>query len=252
MRLKVETTKEIEDSTESADIRLQRRVAEAIAKERLSTGKKIADSDASEVLHHWGFGENVARLNVMPEGQKYVYSDTLGAIRARSFGFGSTPPTKRYPAVPKLLCQWLADNQPKLGAKFLCTAINLNANYAGRRHRDQGNEGPSIIKAFGKFKGGRLHYFRKDTQKNPRPTLDTLDKKSAEALDISKHAAVFDGNRAHEVEPFTGERYSVVFFAAKGYAKGKPNDIDFLQTKCGFPFPTPRGMSVLKKATQVV
>eukprot|EP00401_Gymnodinium_catenatum_P013955 CAMPEP_0117486672 /NCGR_PEP_ID=MMETSP0784-20121206/15598_1 /TAXON_ID=39447 /ORGANISM="" /LENGTH=498 /DNA_ID=CAMNT_0005281291 /DNA_START=67 /DNA_END=1561 /DNA_ORIENTATION=- len=251
MGLKVETTEEIEASTESADIRLQRRVAEAIAMQKLQSKRKITDSDVHEVLEHWGFSENIARINVMPEGQKYVYSDTMGAIRARSFGFGSTPPTKRYPGVPKLLCQWLADNRPKIAAKFYCTAINLNANYAGRRHRDQNNEGPSVIRAFGKFKGGKLRYFPRDTQRNPRPPLETLNVKDSVLFDLSRHTVVFNGNSAHEVEPFTGERYSVVFFTAKGYGKGKPQDVQFLKKDCGFPFPTAAELAKLKKATQL-
>jgi hypothetical protein len=250
MGLKVETSDEIDASTESADIRLQRRVGEAIAKEKLKSGRKISDADMQEVLEHWGFSENIARLNVMPEGQKYVYSDTIGAIRARSFGFGSTPPTKRYPAVPKLMCQWLKDNKPNVSAKFVCTAINLNCNYAGRRHRDGNNEGPSVIRAFGKFKGGRLVYFPKDDKTVARQSLEKLNKKDAVTLDLAKTTAVFDGNRAHEVESFSGERYSVVFFTAKSYKTGKPKDVQFLKTQCGFPFPTPAELAKLKRAVQ--
>jgi len=245
--LKIETTEQIEASTESADIRLQRRVAEAIAKQRLRSGKKITYDDVQEMLEHWGFTENGNRFNVMPDGQKYVYSDTIGAIRARCFGFGSTPPTKRYPDVSKLLCQWLTDNKPSIKSKFVCTAINLNCNYAGKLHRDQNNEGPSVIRAFGKFKGGRLRYYAGDKQK-PRPKLETLKPKDAVVHDLAKNTVVFDGTRGHSVEPFTGERYSSVFFTAKGYAKGKPKDVQFLKKQCGFPFPTPKDVANLKKA----
>lgn len=247
LRLKVETTSEIDASTESADIRLQRRVADALAKQKLESGKKITDADASEVLESWGFSENSGRLNVMGPGVKYVYSDTVGAIRARSFGFGATPPTKRYPRVPKLLCRWLADNRPPLSAKFVCTAINLNCNYAGARHRDQNNEGPSVIRAFGKFKGGRLSYWPKDVKKNPRPKVDSLSEKQAKVYDLSKKTLVFDGTRAHEVSPFEGERYSIVFFTARGYTKPKPKEVEFLTKECGFPFPTPGELAKLKK-----
>merc|ERR1712048_1037171 len=133
---------------------------------------------------------------------------------------------KRYPGVPKLMCQWLKDNKPKIPAKFVCTAINLNCNYAGRRHRDGNNEGPSVIRAFGKFTGGRLIYFHKDDGKTvTRDKLHKLDKKDAITCDIAKNTTVFDGNRAHEVEPFKGERYSVVFFTARSYRTGKPKDV---------------------------
>jgi len=248
MKLKVETTEQIEASTESADIRLQRRVADAIARQKLASGKKIVEPDVTEVLEHWGFSENIARLNVMQPGQKYVYSDTIGAIRARSFGFHPTPPTRRYPFFVKLINKWLADNKPPgLSAKFVNTALNLNCNYNGRRHRDQNNEGISVIRAFGKFKGGKLRYWAKDVKK-PRPKVDTLNIKDATAFDLAKETVVFDGNRAHEVDPFEGQRYSVVFFTAGGYAKAKAKDVQFLQNECGFPFPTPGDVAKLKKA----
>lgn len=250
--LKVETTEQIEASTESADIRLQRRVTEALAQQKLKTGKKITESDVTEALEHWGFCENNNRLNVMPDGQKYVYSDTIGAIKQRTGTFAPTPPTRRYPAFPKLLCKWLDDSKPRhsgkeLPCKFVCTAININCNYAGKRHRDGNNEGPSVIRAFGKFKGGRLRYFPKDT-KRPRVAVETLNAKDAVTLDLSKHSEVFDGNRAHEVEPFTGERYSLVFFTASRYQHAK--DVPFLKNECGFPWPTPAALNSLKAVTK--
>jgi len=236
------------------DIRLQRRVAEAMSQQKLSAGKKISDSDVTEVLEHWGFCENNNRLNVMPEGQKYVYSDTIGAIKQRTGTYCPTPPTKRYPAFPKLLCKWLKDSQPKmdgrpLSCKFVCTAINLNCNYAGKRHRDGNNEGPSVIRAFGKFKGGRLRYFPKDTER-PRPDVASLNARDAVTLNLAKDTSVFDGNRAHEVEPFEGERYSLVFFTASRYQTAK--DIKFLKEQCGFPWPTPKELNKLKSVTKSI
>merc|ERR1711865_171799 len=145
-------------------------------------------------LEHWGFSESTSRQNVMQPGQKYVYSDTIGAIRARSYGFHPTPMTRRYPFFAKLLNKWLADNKPTgLSAKFVCTAINLNCNYNGRRHRDGNNEGPSVIRAFGKFKGGNLRYWPKDVKK-PRVSLDTLNMKDATSFDLAKNSIVFNGN----------------------------------------------------------
>lgn len=248
MGLKVETQAELDALNESADIRLQRRVADALCEKKLRTGKKITDADVAQVLENWGFCQNTGRLNVLPEGLKYVYSDTIGAIRRRTGGFGITPPTSRYPNFPRLLCQWLQDNKPKVNAKFVCTAININANYAGRRHRDQNNEGPSVIRAFGKFKGGQLLYWPKDTQKNPRPPVESLNSKDSVMCDLSKGTEVFDGNRAHEVKDFSGERYSIVFFTARGYGKVKATDVKYLK-KVGFPWPTPAELSKLKKAT---
>merc|ERR1711948_81551 len=104
-----------------------------------------------------------------------------------------------------------------------------------------------LIRAFGKFKGGKLRYWANDVKK-PRPNLDTLSTKDATAFDLAKNTVVFDGNRAHEVDPFEGQRYSVVFFTASGYGKGKAKDVKFLSNDCGFPFSTPAEMAKLKKA----
>merc|ERR1712151_1189974 len=166
--------------------------------------------------------------------------DTVGMIRRRAMGYGLTTVTERYPHFVRFLTRWLNDNlPPRVSKEFVCTAINLNANYAGKRHRDQNNEGPSIIRAFGKFTGGKLRYWPKDLKnKLPRSSLDDLQAKDATVFDLAKNTVVFDGNRAHEVGDFEGERYSVVFFTASGYAKGKPKDVAFLHNDCGFPFPS--------------
>merc|ERR1719240_302471 len=131
---------------------------------------------------------------------------------------------------------------------FVSTAINLNADYAGRRHRDGNNEGPSVIRAVGKFQGGKLRYWPSDIKRNPRPDLDTLKQSDASIFDLKKNTTIFDGNRAHEVEDFTGERYSIVFFTAGGYLKLPSDKADYLK-KLGMPFPTPKTMKDLKAAT---
>merc|ERR1712050_707321 len=128
----------------------------------------------------WGYAQNVGRPNVMRDGVKYVYSDTIGAIRRRASGYGLTPPTRHYPNFVKLLSKWLVDNrlEQKLGCDFQFTAINLNANYAGARHRDGNNEGPSVLRAVGDFTGGKLVYFPGDVDL-PRPKVETLDKQDS-------------------------------------------------------------------------
>ena len=203
-----------------------------------------------EVLELWGYCHNVGKINVMREGAKYVYSDTIGCIKQRTGTVNATPPTRRYPNFPRLLCQWLKD-QDCIPNDFVCTAINLNANYAGKRHRDANNEGPSVIKAFGNFTGGRLSYWPKDIVK-PRCGVETLDEKDSVTHDISKAATLFDGNRAHEVENFIGDRYSVVFFfTASAYIRAQESEVKFLKS-CGFPWPTPASLAHLKKYTECV
>jgi len=251
MGMKIETPDEVAAFNESTDIRLERRVADAVAAKKLKSGKKITDADVSEVLHLWGFNQNTGRLNVMQKGVKYVYSDTIGAIRRRTGGFGVTPPCQRYPNFPRILCKWLEGTKLAVKSKFCCTAININANYAGKRHRDQNNEGPSVIRAFGKFKGGKLRYWPKDFKKSGRCDVMELSTSDMVTHDLGKTTVVFDGNRSHEVESFTGERYSIVFFTARGYGKVKPDDVKYLKS-CNFPWPTPKTLAEVKKETKTL
>jgi hypothetical protein len=56
----------------------------------------------------------------------------------------------------------------------------------------------------------------------------------AEAFDTRNGFVLFDGNRAHEVEPFLGERYSLVFFTIGVYETG-PRAA--LPTEISYPTP---------------
>eukprot|EP00746_Dinoflagellata_sp_MGD_P013023 gnl/MRDRNA2_/MRDRNA2_127969_c0_seq1.p1 gnl/MRDRNA2_/MRDRNA2_127969_c0~~gnl/MRDRNA2_/MRDRNA2_127969_c0_seq1.p1 ORF type:complete len:427 (+),score=101.06 gnl/MRDRNA2_/MRDRNA2_127969_c0_seq1:122-1402(+) len=250
LNLKTETARQLEESTESKDVRLQRRVADKMAENFLQAAgkekRRITEAEVEAVLEHWGFYENIGRLNVMPEGQKYVYSDTVGAIKRRTGEWGMTPPTQRYPNFVRLLTEWLKGTKTGLKARFVCTAININGNYAGKRHRDANNEGPSVIRAFGKFSGGRLRYWPEDRKGTGK--VEMLKESDSVAYDIKKHTKVFDGNRAHEVEPFHGgNRYSLVFFTARGFEKLGKEQVKIMKETMGFPWPTPQEVSELRK-----
>merc|ERR1719329_1709673 len=93
-------------NSESADIQTARIIANEMAKRKLSTGKKLGDSDVIDVLSIWGFPENDTRMNVLPEGVKTVHSDTLGVLRMRDGTYRIFDPTTRYNSVTKLLCAW--------------------------------------------------------------------------------------------------------------------------------------------------
>merc|ERR1719401_2785885 len=85
---------------ESTEVRAKRLAAAALAKMVLEDAqkkkRKITDSDVLAVLRLWGFRENTSRLNVMEEGQAFVYSDTLGLVRARDGSVLVTSPTTEY------------------------------------------------------------------------------------------------------------------------------------------------------------
>jgi len=233
-------------NSESADIQTARIVANEMARRKLESGKAISDGDVTEVLQTWGFADNESRLNVLPEGVKSIHSDTLGALRIRNGTYRIFDPTTRYEHVTKLLCRWFESSKGKeIPADFGFTGININHNYAGRRHRDANNEGPSAIKALGKFTGGKLDYFPKDVKKGGRCDVTELDPKESIVLDLSKKFVLFNGNSAHGVQPFKGERFSLVFFTTSKFYKIKAREVKEL-TRLGFKVPTIRAMESVK------
>ena len=62
-----------------------------------------------------------------------------------------------------------------------------------------------------------MRYWAGDSQKGKRSNaVEKVRDEPSIALDIRK-GAVFDGNCAHEVEPFEGERCSLIFFTVEKY-----------------------------------
>jgi len=194
-------------------------MAEADTKERRITEKQVL-----KVLRLWGFKKNESRKRVRPLGSDFVHSDTLGLVKEYRGSVKLSRCTLEYPQFMSFLCRWLRDNYED---EFAYTSISVNSTYCARRHRDLGNVGPSLIKAFGNFEGGRLYYWPYDeaTIRDPadparskRPRVQDLDETRKLTLDVKAEIHLFDGRRAHEVEPFTGhERFSLVFYTTNNY-----------------------------------
>jgi len=144
-----------------------------------------------------------------------------------------TASTRRYPQVTELLARWLTDRLPKEVKSFAFTSMNVNCNYAAMLHRDNGNFGPSFIKAFGDFSGGQLQYWPEDAGGD----LKDLQKDGSVSMDLQKNLVMFNGNCAHAVEDFTGSRYSIVYFTVGCHAAIEQKDREQLQ-KLGFPYPS--------------
>jgi len=237
-------------NSESADIQTSRVIANELARRKLGSGKRLTDKDVVDVLSVWGFPENDSRQNVLPEGQKSVHSDTLGVLKMRNGTYRIFDPTTRYEHVTKLICQWFLTNKGRdIPEDFGFTGININHNYAGRRHRDNGNEGPSAIKAIGSFTGGKLDYFPKDVKKPGRCDVTALDVKESTALDLSKQFVLFNGNSAHGVRPFSGDRFSLVFFTTSKFFKMEEKETKTLRS-LGFKTPTVQGMDKVKEVSK--
>jgi len=216
-----------------------RRAADNEAKSLLetATAKKrcITDDDCLRILRKWAFRKNEARQNVMPEGSTFVHSDTLGLIRCRDGRYIATEPTVAYPHVMGIFNRWLKDHVSKdFQHQFPFTSISVNYAYAAKIHRDQGNHGPSMGAALGNFTGGRLQYWEDD---NKSIELDDLLQQPNTVVDVAHGPKLFDGRRAHAVEPFKGERFSLVFFSYGKYWKARKDVQDCLNS-CGVTFPT--------------
>mmetsp|Transcript_35734 Transcript_35734/g.81993 ORF Transcript_35734/g.81993 Transcript_35734/m.81993 type:complete len:499 (-) Transcript_35734:156-1652(-) len=222
---------------ESLHMRGTRLLAQKEARERLEAadkaGRKITDEDVLQTLQRWNFAKNVWRQNVAPDGQDWVFSDTLGLLRDRQGDVHLTAPTRRYPQVAELIARWLTDRLPPETKDFKFTSMNLNYNYAAKQHRDNGNFGPSFIRAFGDFTGGELNYWPED---NGGP-IDKLPQNKKHPLDISDGIVLFNGNCAHSVADFDGERYSVVFFTIGSHAVLPAEDREKM-LQLGIPMPS--------------
>jgi len=225
---------------ESVVMRMRRSVSERIANEVLEecsrVSRMVTEADVLKVLQSWAFRKNETRLNVMPEGVKFVSSDTIGLIPSRDGRILVTPYTVDFPATVKVLTRYLADHLPaEFGVNgFPFTSINVNKNYSAKLHRDGNNVGPSVIKAFGDFEGGLLHYFPNDDRSTD---LESLPSSDDTALDLTENLVLFDGRRGHYVEPFVGERYSLVYFTCARCEKAEP-DVKQQLIDRGINFPT--------------
>ena len=229
-------------SGETAQMQRGRLIADATAAQVLERaaidGGRITDDDILRVFRQWRFKKNDARTNVLPEGKPWVFSDTLGLIRDRCGKYMLTGPS-RYVEVCRVLNRWMKDN---LSLAFCCTSISLNKGYAARLHRDSNNVGPSICRAIGNFKGGRLGYFRDDDSSHELEALQADHAQEAVYLDVKADFQLFDGLRGHFVEPFKGQRLSFVFFSVSKYWKTKPSMLAELR-KRDFPLPSAEWMS---------
>jgi len=229
-------------SQETVMLRAHRLVAQRRAKEIIADcdekKRLVTDDELTSVLDFWGFAKNTARQNVMKEGVNWVWSDTVGLLRDRIGDIHLTQSTHGYPEVVGVLCRWLSDRLPAEAKGFAWTSLNINKNYAAAIHRDGNNFGPSIISAFGPFSGGRLKYHSEDDGKIDLDKLAASPKSEPSLLDLKNGVALFNGNCAHQVEDFEGNRYSIVYFTLGCHAQMKQEDRAKLDS-IGFVTPKP-------------
>ena len=82
---------------------------------------------------------------------------------------------------------------------FDFTGIQLNKNYALGKHKDKANIGESVLVCCGDYDGGL--------------TCVELEDGTIQKFDARLRPVIFDGSKyTHWVQPFEGERFSIVFF----------------------------------------
>ena len=82
---------------------------------------------------------------------------------------------------------------------FFFTSVQINKNHRCCKHIDSYNVGVSYIIGLGDYTGGELRIYNKDD--------------SYEDIDIKNRWYCFNGSKKyHETLPFTGERYSLVYY----------------------------------------
>jgi hypothetical protein len=92
------------------------------------------------------------------------------------------------------------------------TTITLNHGVQAKKHRDPRNVGKSIIVGFGDYEGGALRVWDPNDE-NPQD------------LDLKDKPTMFNGALLpHETQPFTGDRYTVIYYRHKykGVCKDMP------------------------------
>ena len=174
----------------------------------------VTISDFRSVLELWKCKRNYCRLKVRPIDKDWIHSDTFGLVWARDGRWCVTHLARKYPNVTRVVNGYVNANMPHVAkGQFKFSAFSLNHGFASRRHRDAGNAGPSAVTAVGKFSGGDLKYWDNDDLSS---SIEGLPADKATTLNARNHIAMFDGRRAHEAMPFTGERWSIVWFANTG------------------------------------
>ncbi|CAJ1338946.1 unnamed protein product [Effrenium voratum] len=85
----------------------------------------------------------------------------------------------------------------------------------------------------GNYKGGELSVWPEDDKSQQISQLPAGQKVT---VDIAANLVMFNGNTAHEVHDFEGERFSIVFFCCGCHAKA-PEEVKSELKKMGFPVP---------------
>ena len=116
----------------------------------MDDARSFPPTTAIAVQHAWP----MQPPNVTPNGAP-VCGFSMGLV----FGLGGlglkvSKVSQEFPWLTKLLTRYIASTVPDKSFKF--SSLQVNYNYAARRHVDGNNLGPSYIQALGEHTGGEL------------------------------------------------------------------------------------------------
>lgn len=133
-------------------------------------------------------------------------SQAFGLIKQRTNEYaGSAMNYKRMDLFEEILK--IAEHLPR---EFVWDSVTLNQNYETAPHKDKGNRGQSVIVAFGDYADGELVV---EGLFHDEPTESVREPQSPCVVDIKNKPLFFDGcKHMHWTRPFTGNRYSLVFY----------------------------------------
>jgi hypothetical protein len=178
----------------------------------------------------WNMAKNTSRRNVIREHDPDTpkLSDRNHKPYCQSFIFGRNMKdpnqahswwTTKYPTIYQELQSFLQKYNPR----FQYTHITLNKNLRCKRHTDGGNAGLSYIIAIGKFTGGELQIEPplSSSATSATVTTTTSTKRTATSrletkiYNLHRTFVLFNGReQPHETLPFTGERYTLVYYTS--------------------------------------
>lgn len=146
------------------------------------------------------------RDNVTDSG-KPVPGMCLGLVFALGGGGAkASQVSEMFPRLGQFVVTWCGANLPKTrdGNDFPFSSLQINFNYAAKKHVDGNNIGPSYIMSIGDHTGGNLW---------------TADQG---VLSCRNQWKLFDGNQEHATLPFKGTRISFIAFTHGLYNKVCP------------------------------
>jgi len=218
--------------------RAGRKEAERRAGELVSSKRFVGRDELEHALETWVSRKNRDRKRVRPDGWEYVNSDTFGLVKSHSGGVFVSSISNEYPSILEVLGLYVYGIAGK--TDFNWTSITVNSDFASSKHRDSGNEGPSIIQAFGPFSGGELMTWTHD---NGKKTISDFKDEDATILD-ARTPQRFDGRKLHGTMPFSGKRTSIVWYTCRCLAEATNEiiwDASRLRLKLPKPFRWYRG-----------